>query len=139
MSADRAKYLDHLSRWLNYEEACSTPLLADDAGAQNHVVVRKVVVQRRRVDSVLDVGAERAKIGIEVDKMNEARGSAKAKRVADMGKVSRLPIVVPLPTCARDEGSEEDAGGGFDPNETMLQRVKNVLGLSGVDGNKSGR
>ena len=128
MSDDRAKYLDHLSRWLNYEESCSTPLLADDAEAQNHIVVRKVV-QRRRADSLLDVEAERAKIGIAVDKMNEARGCAKSKRVADEGKVSRLPIVVPLPSCARDEGSEEDAGGGFDPNETMLQRVKNGVGV----------
>ena len=130
MARDRTKYLDHLERWLNYEEDLLSPPLDDDAMAQKPVPTTKPtgIVMRNRIDSF--VGEECVKNALDVVKESEANGVTKSKCITELGKATRI-TVIPLPSCARDENDEGYAGSSFVPpsNETIMQKVKNVLGM----------
>jgi hypothetical protein len=106
MAGDRAKYLDHLERWLNYEESSSSPRLDDDVKADMSLPTNKPtdIVTRNRIDLFVDEYC--VNIALEVAKENETNGATKSKCVAVLGKVTRMPIGTLLPSCARDEGDE---------------------------------
>jgi hypothetical protein len=111
MAGDRAKYLDHLERWLNYEESSSSPPLDDDVKADMSVPTTKPldIMTRNRIDSFVDECCKN--IALDVTKENGTNGATKSKCVAVLGKVTRMPIGTLLPSCARDEGDEKYAGG----------------------------
>jgi hypothetical protein len=115
MAGDRAKYLDHLERWLNYEESSSSPRLDDDDDVKAHMSVPTTkpidIVTQNRIDSFVDEYC--VNIALDVTKENGTNGATKSKCVAVLGKVTRMPIGTPLPSCARDEGDKRYAGGLF--------------------------
>ena len=127
MSEDRYNYLDHLERWLNYGHNIETPQIA------RAVLPPKPRVEpmpRKRVDSFVD--EERRKVAREVAAQNVRMGAAKSKCVADLGKVSRMEIVAPLPSCAQDEDDEGFAGGPLEQPrlmQTMIHKIKDLLGV----------
>ncbi|KAJ4330863.1 hypothetical protein N0V87_009625 [Didymella glomerata] len=93
MANYRKQYLDHLERWLNYEEESSTPPIVEDG---------KIPPTKK---SLLPVPC--------------------------------LPIVLPLPSCAREEASEEWANNkptleyteAQNRGKTVTQKIKGLLGL----------
>lgn len=95
MADDRANYLDHLERWLNYEDDLDSPQVAQGVLPAKP---RAEPPPRKRVDSF--VYEERRKVAHEVSEQNKCMGAPKSKCVADLGKVSRMEIVAPLPSCA---------------------------------------
>ncbi|KAF9698248.1 hypothetical protein EKO04_003355 [Ascochyta lentis] len=129
MAEEKATYLDHLERWLNYEDELDSPPLAEGVNAQT--VAEPVV--RERVDSFVE--SERSRVALDVAKENMLKRAAKSKQVADLGKISRLDVRFPLPSCAKDE-DDEDWADDRALRETKAARfhsvvgkIKNVLGL----------
>lgn len=136
MTNYRKQYLDHLERWLNYEEESSAPPIVEEGKTPP----RKEPLPpkpRKRVDSLGFIDEARCDIAREVTKKNLLGGAARSKCVADQGKVSRMPIVLPLPSCARQEASEERAASeatlGFievqNQGKTVKQKIRSLLGL----------
>jgi hypothetical protein len=78
----------------------------------------------------------RREIAREVAKKNQLDGAVQSKCVADQGKVPCLPIVLPLPSCAREEASEEWANNkptleyteAQNRGKTVTQKIKGLLG-----------
>lgn len=127
MADDRANYLDHLERWLNYEDELDSPQVTQGIVPPKP---RAEPSQRKRVDSFVD--GERRKVAHEVSEQNKRMGAPKPKCVADLGKVARMEMVAPLPSCARDEEDQRFAGGPLEEPglvETVAQKVKDVLGI----------
>lgn len=128
MAEEQETYLNHLERWLNYEDELDSPPLA-------HGVIAKTAgdsVQRTRHDSFINEG--RPKVALEVAAQKATKLAAKSEQVSDARKFSNVRVRFPLPSCARDEADEQYAGGEEldnqrEPASTMVQKVKNVLGL----------
>ncbi|KAF1924741.1 uncharacterized protein M421DRAFT_95278 [Didymella exigua CBS 183.55] len=129
MAADRKAYLDHLARWLDYEEESSTPPPVVDGTALPPKKPNQPK-PRKRVDSFVDEA--RREIARDVAKRNQMNGATLLKYDADLATVSRMEIVAPLPSYARDD---EDEGFADGPSEepglmrTMSQKVKDFLGI----------
>ena len=76
---------------------------------------------------------ERRKMASDVAERNQREGACKAKCEADLEEVKNMPIVAPLPSCARDEEGEGDAGRWMEGNDglvdTVTKKVMAALGL----------
>ncbi|KZM21403.1 uncharacterized protein EKO05_0006161 [Ascochyta rabiei] len=129
MAEEKATYLDHLERWLNYEDALDSPPLAD--GMNTEKVAQPVV--HKRVDSF--IASDHPGAALEAAEEDARDVAAKLKRTADNDNVTRLDVQFPLPSCARDEADQ----GWADDRAlremkaaqacSVVQKVKNVLGL----------
>lgn len=133
MANYRKQYLDHLGRWLNYEEDFSSPPTVEE-GSKSPVKKSLSPKPRKRVDSFVDEA--RRDIARDLARENQLNGAARSKCVADQGKVSCLSIVLPLPSM-REEASEEWASDEAtlefievkNQSETVTQKIKSLLGL----------
>jgi hypothetical protein len=128
MSEDRATYLEHLGRWLDYEVELDSPEPAD--GAAVLLAKPKPSPLPKRADLLIE--NERRKMALDVAGRNQRKGACQAKCDADLEEVKKMSIVAPLPSCARDEEDEEFAGRWMEGNDglvhTMTKNVKAVLG-----------
>lgn len=127
MSEDRATYLENLGRWLDYE--LDSPEVAD--GAAVTLAKPKPSPAPTSADSLIE--DERRKMASDVAERNQREGACNAKCDADLEEVKNMPIVAPLPSCARDEEGEGDAGRWMEGNDglvdTVTKKVMAVLGL----------
>lgn len=126
MAKDQASYLEHLERWLDYEDDLDSPQLAEGVLLSKP----KTEVPRKRVGSFLD--NKRRKQAKE--HCNQCTGGCKDKCATDRGDMARVAAGVPLPSCARDEEGEEYAGNAADTGlvDAVKQNVKTVLGFRGA-------
>lgn len=86
------------------------------------------------MDSFVDEA--RREVARIVAEQNRLSGAARSKCIADLGKVSRMEIVAPLPSCARDEEDEGFAGRPLE-KPSLLQiaakKLRDVLGIQSTD------
>lgn len=129
MSEDRVTYLEHLGRWLDYETESDSPEKVD--GAAISLAKTKPSPTPKSADSLIE--EERRKMALDVAELNRREGASKAKCDADLEEVKKMPIVAPLPSCARDEEGEEFAGRWMEGHDGLMQtvtkKVKAVLWL----------
>lgn len=128
MAEDQASYLEHLERWLGYEDKVDSPQLAEGA----LLAKPKLHVLPKRIDSVVEEG--RKNVIRNAEEQHKCAGAGKGKYIPDKDDAVRLALGVPLPSCARDEDNEEYANGYVEEPvggrvTTVKEKVKHALGF----------
>lgn len=117
MEKGRKVYLSHLKRWLNYKvDSSSTPIepFSTDDPSLDGIANSAVANEQTRVTPGVD-------------------GTPVSNRDDDPGEVSRMQSEFPLPSCAREDGDEQDANGpsGSSSGEPgFFTKVKRALGFT---------
>ncbi|KAJ4395323.1 hypothetical protein N0V91_010922 [Didymella pomorum] len=106
MADYKKQYLDHLERWLNYEEASSTPPIVEE-GQKSPPKKPSPPKPRLRVDSVCFTDA------------SSFLGQARLEIAHEVAKKNQRATNEPIPASIEMQNQ----------NKTMTHKIKSLLGL----------